>query len=138
MSVEIDGRVINETLGLYKTPKPTSNPLSILWKGRCTIWEYEDVTDSDTHQTSQKPTIVVEDEPCRISFSSEAVTNPANGVAEMTQFTVLFIRPDLDISAGSIVEVTQNGKTTKYKRSGKPSVYSNHQEIRLTLYEDYA
>lgn len=138
MAVKIDGRVVDETLILYETPTPTSNPLSLLWKGRCTIWEYEDVVDSDTHQTTQKPVVVVEDEPCRISFDSEATTDPQTGVAQMTQFTVLFIRPDLVIDPGSIIEVTQNGRTTKYKRSGKPSVYTNHQEIRLTIYEDYA
>lgn len=115
-----------------------TNPLSILWKGSCTIWEYQDITDSTTHQTSQKPVVAVENEPCRVSFSSEAVTNPTTGVAEMSQFTVLFIRPDLDINPGSIIEVTQNNKTTKYRRSGKAAVYTNHQEIRLTLYEDYA
>lgn len=115
-----------------------TNPLAVLWKGRCTIFEYEDVTDPDTYQTSQQQVIVVEDEPCRVSFSSEAVTNPSTGVAEMSQFTVLFIRPDLEVDPGSIIEVKQNGRTTKYRRSGKPAVYTNHQEIRLTLFEEYA
>jgi hypothetical protein len=115
-----------------------TNPLSILWKGRCTIWEYENVIDPDTHQTTQQQVIVIEDEPCRISFSSEATTNPSTGVAEMIQFTMLFIRPDLTIDAGSVIEVTQNGRTTRYRRSCKPAVYTNHQEIKLTLYEDYA
>lgn len=119
-----------------------TSPLSILWKGRATIWEYENVTDPETHQTTQREVILVEDEPCRISFSSEAtsnaVTQPNAGVSEMTQFILLFIRPDLTIDAGSVIEVTQNGRTTKYKRSGMPAVYTNHQEIKLTLYEDYA
>ena len=114
------------------------NPLTVLWTGRCTISKYENVVDQDTFQTSQREVIVVEDEPCRVSFSSEAVTNPSTGVAEMSQFINLFIRPDLEIDPGSIIEVTQNGRTTKYKRSGKPAVYTNHQEIRLTLYEEYA
>jgi hypothetical protein len=115
-----------------------TNPLTVLWTGRCTILEYENVTDPETFQTSKREVIVVEDEPCRVSFSSEAVTNPSTGVAEMSQFTVLFIRPDLEIDPGSIIEVTQNGRTTKYKRSGKPALYTNHQEIKLTLYEEYA
>ncbi len=115
-----------------------NNPLALLWSGRCTIWGYDDVTDPVTHQTKQDEVILVEDEPCRISFASEAVTNPTTGVAEMTQFTVLFVRPDLDIEPGSIIEITQNGRTTKYQRSGKPAVYTNHQEIKLTLYEEYA
>ncbi len=114
------------------------NPLAILWTGRCTIWEHEDVTDPDTYQTTQQEVAIVEEEPCRISFLSEAVTNPATGVAEMQQYTVLFIRPDLTIDPGSVIEVTQNGVTTKYRRSGKSAVYTNHQEIRLTLYEDHA
>lgn len=114
------------------------SPLYVLWNGRCTIWEYENVTDPDNFQTSQREVMVVENEPCRISYSTEAVTNPESGVAEMSQFTVLFIRPDLDISAGSVVEVTQHGRTTKYRRSGKPAVYTHHQEIRLTLYEENA
>lgn len=115
-----------------------NSPLSILWSGRATILEYEDITDPVTHQTTQKEVIVVEDEPCRISFTSEHITDPNTGVAKMTQFITLFIRPDLTIDAGSVIEVTQNGRTTKYQRSGKPSVYTNHQEIELTLYEDYA
>lgn len=115
-----------------------TNPLSILWTGRCNIFEYRDVIDPDTFQTSQEEVAVVEDEPCRVSFSSEAVTDPNTGLAEMSQFTVLFIRSDLEIDPGSIIEVTQNGRTTKYKRSGKPAVYTKHQEIRLTLYEEYA
>lgn len=115
-----------------------TNPLAVLWNGRCTIWEYENVIDPDTFQTSQREVIKVEGEPCRVSFTSEAVTNPSSGVAEMSQFTVLFIRPDLEIDSGSIIEVTQNGRTTKYRRSGTPAVYTNHQEIRLTLYEEYA
>ena len=115
-----------------------TNPLMLLWSGRCTISEYENVVDPDTFQTSQREVIVVEDEPCRVSFSSEAVTNPSTGVAEMSQFTVLFIRPNLEVDPGSVIEITQNGRTTKYKRSGTPAVYTNHQEIRLTLYEEYA
>lgn len=115
-----------------------SNPLEILWVGRATIWEYKSVTDPETHQTTQEEQKVVTDEPCRISFVTEAVTNIETGAAEMRQITVLFIRPDLTINAGSVIEVTQNGVTTKYRRSGKPAIYTKHQEIRLTLYEDNA
>lgn len=114
------------------------NPLAILWIGKCTISEYQNVVDPETYQTTQKEVEVVTDEPCRLSFKSEAVTNINSGAAEMTQFTVLFIRPDLNIKPGSIIEVTQNGVTTKFRRSGKPTVYTNHQEVKLTLYEDKA
>jgi len=114
------------------------NPLAILWKGKCNISEYRSTTDPDTHQTTQQEVVVVTDEPCRLSFNREAVTNIDNGVAEIIQYTVLFIRPDIEIKPGSVIEVTQNGVTTKYRRSGKPAIYTNHQEIKLTLYEDKA
>ena len=62
-----------------------SNPLAILWTGRCTVWEHESVTDPVTHQTTQHEVAILTDEPCRISFLTEAVTNIATGVAEMQQ-----------------------------------------------------
>ena len=114
------------------------NPLSSLWIGKATIYEYVDSIDPDTHQSTQTEQVIVEDEPCRISYKSETTTNITTGVGEMTQFTVLFIRPDLTIKAGSVIEVTQHGITTKYRRSGTPTVYTNHQEVILTLYEDKA
>lgn len=115
-----------------------NNPLAVLWDGRCTVFEYEEKINPDTYQSTIEPVILVEDEPCRISFASETTTNLVTGVAEVSQFIVLFIRPTLEINPGSIIEVTQKGRTTKYQRSGKPAVYTNHQEIRLTLYEDNA
>lgn len=118
-------------------PKPTS-PLGVLWNGLCTIYEYKDSIDPITFQTTYKLTTVIVNEPCRVSYSRETTTNVQNGVAEMTQITMLFIRPDLDIKAGSVIEVTQNGRTLKYKSSSKTALYSNHQEVVLELYEDKA
>ena len=138
MVVDLNGRVINETLILYDKPKPTSNPLSLLWKGRCTIWGFEDVTDPNTYQTVQSQVVLVENEPCRVSHSTESIVDPISGAPRISQLTVLFIRPDIDIQPGSVIEVTQNNTTTKYKRSSKPAVYTNHQEIQLSLYEDNA
>lgn len=113
------------------------NPLAILWKGRATIYEYKEVTD-ENFQTSHKLVTVVEDEPCRLSHNREQVTNIQNGAAKVSQGITLFIRPDLEIKSGSVISVTQNGVTEKYKGSGKPAVYSRHQEITLELYEDNA
>lgn len=114
------------------------NPLSILWVGKCTIYEYKDVTDPLTYRTTQKLVPVLTDEPCRLSYNREQSTNIANGAAVVSQSITLFIRSDLTINAGSVIEITQNGVTEKYKGSGKPAVYSNHQEIMLELYEGNA
>lgn len=118
------------------------NPLAILWKGKCTIYEFVDTTDPDTHQTIQTLKAVVTDEPCRLSFSQvmsqSTTTQIVQGAAEQVQIIKLFLRPDITINAGSVIEVTQNGVTTKYKRSSVPAIYTQHQEVTLELYEERA
>ena len=114
------------------------NPLAALWTGKCTIYEYQDVVHPNTYQTTQELVAVLENEPCRLSYNREQATNIANGAAVVSQSITLFIRPDLVIKPGSVIEITQHGVTEKYKGSGKPAVYCNHQEIVLKLYEDNA
>lgn len=113
-----------------------SNPLAILWNGRCTISEYREVTDTDNFQTKHELATVVTDEPCRLSHRQESTVNVNSGAPYVAQTIVLFVRPDLTIKEGSVIEVTQNNVTNKYKRASKPAVYSNHQEVGLELYED--
>lgn len=112
------------------------NPLKVLWIGLCTISEYKEVTDTETYQTSHTLVPVVVDEPCRLSYKRETTSNVVNGAAEVVQSIVLIIRPDLEIKEGSVIEVTQRHRTTKYKRSSKPAIYTNHQEVVLELYEE--
>ena len=115
-----------------------NNPLAVLWVGKCTIYEYQDKTDPKTWQTTHELVATLVDEPCRLSYNREQSTNIQNGVAVVSQSITLFIRPDLVINPGSVIEVTQHGVTERYKGSGQPAVYCNHQEIVLQLYEDNA
>lgn len=120
-----------------------NNPLSALWVGRATIYEYRDTTDPETYQTTQGLEVVAENEPCRISYGQGAysragTTDIADGVPYVTQTITLFIRPDLEIKEGSVIEVTQHGRTTKYKRASKPALHSRHQEVLVEVYEDNA
>lgn len=120
-----------------------TNPLSVLWVGKCTIFEYQDVTDPDTWQTTQELAPVLVDEPCRlsqnyVSHTDQDLVQVNKGAPHIDQIIVLFIRPDIEVKEGSVFEVTQHGRTAKYKRSSKPAIYTNHQEIVLELYEDYA
>lgn len=115
-----------------------TNPLARLWVGRCTIYEYRDITDPETWQSHQEMVEVLTDEPCRLSYNHEQATNIQSGAAVVSQSITLFIRPDLVINPGSVIEITQHGVTERYKGSGQPAVYCNHQEIILQLYEDNA
>ncbi len=114
------------------------NPLATLWIGRCTIYEFEDVVNPETYQTTQRKVVVLKDEPCRLSYNYEQATNIQSGAAVVSQSITLFIRPDLVIKPGSVIEITQNNVTEQYHGSGQPAIYSNHQEIILQLYETNA
>lgn len=118
----------------FTTKKP--NPLKSLWIGKCTVYQYTTITDPITFQSTQSQIPVIIDEPCKLSYNQEQATNIESGAAVISQSITLFIRPDLEIKPGSVIEVTQHGKTTKYKGSSKSAVYTNHQEIVLELYED--
>lgn len=114
------------------------NPLARLWVDKCTIYEYKNVTDPFTYQTYQKEVPVLENEPCRLSYNREQATDISNGAAVVSQSITLFIRPDLEIKSGSVIEITRHGmnESVKYKGSGQPAVYCNHQEIVLELYDN--
>lgn len=110
-----------------------------MWIGRCTVYNYQDVFNPETHQTTHELVATCHDEPCRVSYQRE-FTKPSyveNGVASAMQRITLIIRPDLCIDAGSVIEVTQRGITSKYKRASAPMIYTNHQEVWLEIYEDY-
>lgn len=117
-------------------PIPKTSALSTLWIGTATIYEYQEVTDPITHQTTTKPVAVYTDEPCRLSYSTEQVTDLTNGIAEVVQRTKLFVSPEIEIKTGSLIEVTQHGRTNTFKRSSEPAVYTNHQEILVSLDKD--
>lgn len=115
-----------------------NNPLASLWTGKCTIYEFTNVVDPETFQTTQTEVPVLLDEPCRLSYNHEQATNIQSGAAIVSQSITLFIRPDLVIKPGSIIEITQNNVTERYRGSGQPAMYSKHQEIILELYKDNA
>ena len=114
------------------------NPLKKLWIGKCTVYEYIDTVDPETFQSVQRPNPIVTNEPCRISYHKEQATNIQNGAPVISQSITLFIRPDLVIKPGCMIEVTQHGVTERYKGSGQPAIYTNHQEIVLELWENNA
>lgn len=117
-------------------PIPITNALKVLWIGTCNVLEYQDVKNPENHQTTSELVPIIENEPCRLSYSSEPVTDLNSGVVEVSQKIKLFIRPDLIIKPGSSLEITQHGRTNRYKRAGEPLVYTNHQEIVVELDKD--
>lgn len=111
--------------------------IETLYSGLCTITVRKKYEKADG-SVGFKKQVTVRDEPCRLSFSSAAATQPGEAVATVGQTVELFIAPEIEILAGAKVSVTQNSETTHYKRAGVPAKYATHQEIILELWRGWA
>lgn len=106
--------------------------------GLVTVSEYQKVKDPVTALTSYKEVVVLENQPCKLSFESITTAVQTEAATTISQATKLFIAPDITIKPGSKLTVTQTGVTTAYTGSGVPAVYPTHQEIMLELFESWA
>ncbi len=110
-----------------------------LWRGKCTVTvRNNDTTDENTGRVVVGEVDTYTDEPCRISFDTVNATQPENNAANIVQSITLFIDRAVVIPEGSKITVTQNGVTAVYEKSGKPAVYSTHQEIPLEIFKGWA
>lgn len=110
-----------------------------LWRGKCTVTvRNNDTTDENTGRVVVGEVDTYTNEPCRISFDTVNATQPENNAANIVQSITLFIDRAVVIPEGSKITVTQNGVTAVYEKSGKPAVYSTHQEIPLEILKGWA
>lgn len=109
-----------------------------LWTGRASITVYDGIFNPANGRTELVERVAASDVPCRISYSTAKRTEPYVEAALVSQLATLHIAPDLDIPEGSKVTVTQNGVTRDYARSGKPAIYTCHQEVPLKLCREWA
>lgn len=74
---------------------------------------------------------------CRLSYKNGTrkllTAEQTNIEGKISQSIKLFLSNDLDIKAGSEIVVFKNNKELKFKHSGISSIYSNHQEIVLSV-----
>lgn len=106
--------------------------------GTLTVTEIKKEKDAKSKLTKTEPVIVLENQPCKLSFETLKAAVQTDSAATVTQVTKLFVSPDVSIRAGSKITVTQAGVTTNYTCSGIPAVYSTHQEIILELFKEFA
>ena len=112
--------------------------LMLLYEDICTIYANVPVMDEETGITEYQETALHENVLCRISFGSAAAAAADEVAPEVQQTITLFLAPEVDVPAGCKISVTREGNTVDYCRSGVPSVYKTHQEIKLELFERYA
>ena len=107
-----------------------------LYEGLCSIVYRDEVEDPSTGVTTQVDKVIVENEPCRLSYDNS--NRMMNDIADRTkQDVTLFIRPELKIPAGSKITVTQHNVTHEFKNSGVPMVHYSHQEVPLLFSDRY-
>lgn len=108
-----------------------------LYEGTCTVTEYQEYAKPNK-SVGHREVIVLENQPCRLSFSSSPNANQTETATQVTQTIKVFLTPEIRIKAGSKLTITQNGITTEYKSSGEPALYATHQEIVLELLKEWA
>lgn len=114
------------------------NALRSMWDGTATIVVLEGSVDETTGRTVQKEITLAENLPCRVSYRSVKSTTPQEEAALVAQSITMYIDSSVDIPEGSKIIVSQNGVTEHYSRSGKPAVYTCHQEVPLELCREWA
>lgn len=108
-----------------------------LYRDKCSIVEYRSYKKANK-STGQKEFTVIENQPCKLSFST-VKSNTETASAEMvTQVVKLFIAPEIVIKPGSKIIVEHEGRTIAYKNSGEPGIYPSHQEVMLELFDGWS
>jgi len=112
--------------------------LQLLWKDLCTVIEYQEFT-RENKSTGQQEVIVLENQPCKLSFERLQPVNQTDSAAVLVQTNKMFIDNEIVIKPGSKIIITrQGGRVFEFKQSGEVGYFSNHQEIPLIPFEDYA
>lgn len=106
-----------------------------LYDGTCTITEFVSSAGAINNTVA---TVVDENVPCRLSYSSKPSATQTATATAVGQTIKLFLSTDIVVKSGSRIVVTQAGKTNNYVASGEPAVYMSHQEVELTLKERWA
>ncbi|MFB0840964.1 ABC transporter ATP-binding protein [Paenibacillus oleatilyticus] len=105
--------------------------IEMTYDGLCTISEFQNVTDPKTGRTTQKPVVVLRDQPCALSQTSLSSARRTPTANEIDYDAKLFLSPDIAIKAGSRIRVTQHGMDLEFDQTGDPFRYPTHQEIKL-------
>lgn len=118
---------------ILQARKAQRKATEMFYEHTCTIKEFQSVKDPVTKQTKKQEIVVLENQPCRLSYSSVKSANQSESNATVQQVIKLFIAPEIIVKEGSRIFIEHEGRTTEFKHSGKPAIYPSHQEITLEV-----
>ena len=104
--------------------------MAFLYDGVCDIYDYE------KQQGAINNTVKVlkqQSVPCRLSYSNSPQSEQSQSVSKISQTIKLFLPPEIEITEGCVVVVTQEGETNSFCCAGKALKYGSHKEIVLEL-----
>jgi len=120
----------------------TKNIFGRMWKDRMTVSEYMKTVNPDDKSTEFSEILVLEDIPCKISFTTINPASLSESAAGVVQIVKLFCDNTVKIRPGSKLtirrKVGENYENFAFAQSGLPSVYTCHQEIMLVPFEGWA
>ena len=122
---------ILRNVGRYKTI------LTRMYTGSAKVEVKHAVTDKKSHKTRTQVETLYENIQCRLSHESKTLTEPYNRNT-VNQTIMLFLDNIYEIPAGARITVTQDGVTNRYGLASEPNVFETHQQIELTLWEDWS
>jgi len=111
--------------------------LASMWTDKMTVSEYQEI-DKPNGSTGFQEVYVIADAPCKLSFTTLANVEGGEGNAPLRQVVKVFCDAELDIKAGSKIEIVRDGKVYTYRQSGTPGRFSAHQEIVLIPFDGWA
>ena len=111
--------------------------LERLWRDRCKIIVREPVTDPVKKTTDFTERVLVDNQPCKLSFGSLPTAEQGN-VATAGQTIKVFMAPEISVPPGSKIVITRGDVSVDYAQSGQPAVFFSHQEISLELFRGWA
>lgn len=123
--------------GLETARKVAGRALESTYEGVCKIVEYRDVKDEKSEISYQKEQVVLENQPCKLSFEKLNTAVQTETGAAGSQSVKLFLSPEIKIDGNSKIIVDQCGMRGIYSASGEPAVYATHQEIPLILFKGW-
>ena len=100
------------------------------YNGRMTVTAFVTVEiDSETMNIKQ---VLLTDVPCRLQRSQNKSANVAGVHANIDYDVKILCAPELNIPAGCVIEVRQDGMDYEFKHTGEPFKYVTHQEISVS------
>lgn len=112
-----------------------------LFNYSCDVYNYFFIKDPNSKKTHQKYKLIYQNLPCRISYYNNSLKISHSSLNDINnkkkQYVKLFLSNKFKILPGSLIVVNKNNESIKYKNSGQPAIFSYHQEIMLSLFDEF-